>query len=185
MKSILASLVLFSSFAVMATTPAPSCEQLLKLSDSQKLHMAEINSAASAKTKLLHADLLKAKFFAEAVLKKPEASKTEALQASEAALMKQLEIKSVQKEAKLAVLFDVLSFEQRLLKLKCEASRRNYRPNHPPVPHRPGPVTRPHRPHRPGPVIRPVPGPRYPHPYPAPHRPRCGNYGPSRSPRCL
>lgn len=188
MKSLLASLVLISSFAAMADAdliPAPQasrCDLILKLSDSQKLEMKEITLASAEKMKVLSAELRKAHAAAEAVLAKPEASKEEALASAEAVAAKMAEVGALKQAEKIAVLFDVLTAEQRIKKVKCEKAMRenaHRRPHH--VPSRPtyrrpqGPVIivrpTPHRPH--GPVVRPVPGrPTRPHHQPVPRYPR-------------
>ncbi len=171
MKSLLASLLLVSSFAAFAemnTWPAPlsRCELTLRLSDSQKIELQEISrvNAESLKTHL--AQLSKARAAAKAVLVKPEASKQEAHSAAHAVIAKQAEVSALIKSAELSKLFDVLTVEQRVKKLKCEKALResahrrpHYTPSRP-APHRPhGPVVvRPGRPHRP----YHAPAPRYP-----------------------
>lgn len=189
MKSILASLLLVTSVSALAEAdarPAPShnrCDLVLKLSDSQKLEIKEISKASAEKMKALSAELKKASAAAEAVLAKAEASKEEALALADAVSAKMVEAAAVKKAEKIAVLFDVLTAEQRIKKVKCEKAVRanaHRRPQH--VPSRPtyrrpqGPVIivrpAPHRPH--GPVYRPAPHrPTRPHHVPRlPHHPR-------------
>ncbi len=190
MKNVITSILLLSSLtAVSAFAEAeavPSrCDAILRLSDSQKLEIREISKASAEKLRLLGLEIRKAKVAADAVLNKVEASKEEAVLASQALAAKISEVQSVQVAEKLSVLFDVLTAEQRIKKLKCEKAqtlpRRGRVGQRPLPPHRPGRIEpRPAPHHRPGGrvIVRPAPG-RHPQPH-GPHRPGRGPVRPGR-----
>lgn len=186
MKNVLASLILISSLSSVAALAeveaVPSrCEAILRLSDSQRLEIREITKASVEKLKALAVEIKKAKLASDSVLLKVEASKEEAAAASQSLAAKLVEVQAVKEAEKLSVLFDVLTPEQRIKKLKCERApqpgRRGSIGHRPLPPHRPGRIE--HQPaphHRPGRVItRPAPG-RHPHPR-GPVRPGRGGRG--------
>lgn len=188
MKNILTSLVLFSSltsiaaFAEVEVYPS-RCDAILRLSDSQKLQIKEISKDTATKLRTLGGQIVKAKQEVDKVLNKVEASKEEAALASNALAAKLNEVQVVKSAEKISVLFDVLTPEQRLKKLKCEKLQHQPRRGHvgqrPLPPHRPGRIEHypaPH--HRPGRVIRhPAPGRYQPVPHRGPSRPRRGGGG--------
>lgn len=189
MKNIISSLILLSSLTAVSAFAdaevAPSrCDVILRLSDSQKLEIKEIKKASAEKLRSLGLEIRKAKLAADSVLLKVEASKEEAVLASQALAAKITEVQSVQTAEKISVLFDVLTPEQRIKKLKCEKApipgpRRGHVGPRPLPPHRPGriePLPAPH--HRPGGrvIVRPAPG-RHPQ---GPVRPGRGPVRPGR-----
>lgn len=198
MKNFLTSLVLLSSlasvmaFAEVDHAPVAPCDLRLRLSDSQRLEIKELSKASAQKLINLGKEIQAAKIESDKVLEKIESSKEEASQAAAVIGLKMAEIQAVKHHEKLAILFDVLTPEQRLIKVKCEKNQRpeaqrvGHSPRRPqphgpvyrPLPHRPGRIEyRPQPHHRPGGVIisRPIPrGPTYPQ---VPSRPRRGGGG--------
>ena len=184
MMTLVTTFTAVSAFAEVEVAPS-RCDLILKLSDSQKLEIKEINKAAAEKLLVLGKEIRVAKLEADKVLAKVEASKEEATAAANALTLKVAEVQAVKHAEKLAVLFDVLTAEQRIKKVKCDQaparraqegrvspSRRN--------PHGPGRIERypaPH--HRPGRVIIVSPAPTRPRPVPSPYsRPRPGVFFP-------
>lgn len=188
MKNIISSLILLSSLTAVSALAevevAPSrCDAILRLSDSQKLEIKEIKKVSAQKLRTLGLEIKKAKLAADTVLLKVEASKEEAVVASQSVASKISEIQNVQAAEKIAVLFDVLTAEQRIKKLKCEKAlvhpRRGQVGQRPLPPHRPGRIEpRPAPHHRPGGrvIVRPAPG-RHPQ---GPVRPGRGPVRPGR-----
>ena len=192
MKNFLTMLALVSSFSAVSAFAevevAPSrCDLVLRLSDSQKLEIKEITKASAEKLLSLGKEIRAAKAASDKVLAKVEASKEEATAAANALTVKIAEVQAVKHAEKLAVLFDVLTPEQRIKKVKCEQAPRRHvptgriqNPRAPRLPHGPGRIERfpsPH--HRPGRVIISRPAPHGPsRPVPAPYsRPRRGGIG--------
>ena len=184
MKSFLTAFALISTFIAVSAFAevevAPSrCDIMLRLSDSQKLEIKEISKLSAEKLIALAKEIRAAKLAADKVLAKIEASKEEASAAANALASKVAEVQAIKNAEKLSVLFDVLTPEQRLKKVKCEQiphrpsqARRIPVPStrHYPLPHGPGRIE--HRPvpnYRPGRVVisRPT---RHPAPYRSPRR---------------
>lgn len=182
MKFFLTSLALITTFSALSALAeieqspiASRCDTILKLSDSQKLEIKEVSKAANEKLLSLAQEIKVAKNAADKVLAKIEASKEEATAAANLLTAKAAEVQTVKQAEKLAVLFDILTPEQRLKKVKCEqAPQRPYgqvhrRPVPPvhrhPIPYGPGRIE--HRPtpnYRPGRVVISHPS-RHPVPY--------------------
>lgn len=192
MKNFLTMLALVSTFTAVSAFAevevAPSrCDLILRLSDSQKLEIKEITKASAEKILSLAKEIKAAKAASDKVLAKVEASKEEAVAASNALAAKIAEVQSVKHAEKLAVLFDVLTAEQRIKKVKCDQASvrhvpvgRVQNPRAPRLPHGPGRIERfPAPNHRPGRVIISRPAPHRPsRPVPSPYsRPRRGGIG--------
>lgn len=186
MLAIMTTLSSVAAFAEVEAVPS-RCDLILRLSDSQKLEIKEINKAAAEKLVVLGKEIRLAKFASDKVLAKAEASKEEATAAANALTAKIAEVQAVKHAEKLAVLFDVLTAEQRIKKVKCDqAPRRPVEqgrvqvPSTRRYPHGPGRIERHPAPnHRPGRVIIVHPAPNRPtRPAPSPYsRPRRGGIG--------
>ena len=186
MLALMTTFTAVSAFAEVEVVPS-RCDIALRLSDSQKLEIKEINKAAAEKLLALGKEIKAAKSASDKVLAKVEASKEEAAVAANLLTAKIAEVQAIKHAEKLAVLFDVLTPDQRIKKVKCEQAPR--RPAHhgrvqvPSTrrfPHGPGRIERHPAPnHRPGRVIIVHPAPHRPsRPAPSPYsRPRRGGIG--------
>jgi len=95
------------------------CEFVGKLSAEQRAEIMKIKAASAQKMKALRSEIRVAKAELSKVLLASNSTKEEA-SAAEAALKSKLsQSASIQEAAKLDVLFDVLSPEQRIAKVEC------------------------------------------------------------------
>jgi hypothetical protein len=138
MKRSFVSLLLLSSFVSVSAFAAEEvefpkldkCTQSLKLSAEQKAEIKKIEADSKEALKLLSNELKKAKDDAKKVLLKADATKAEAVAAKLVLSDKFKEVQEIKEADKLSVLFDVLSAEQRVKKLKCEADSQHGRRQH-------------------------------------------------------
>lgn len=178
MKNVIASLIALSSMTIfpaiaetdLASSAVSHCDRLLQLSDSQKLQIKELSKASEAKLLQLKVDIRKAKLDAELVLIHLESSKEKAALLAEVLMDKQNKAEIVKESTRLAILFDVLTPEQRIKKVKCEKRPRPAQPQPPATHVRCGTHGHyhprvPRDPRRPGPAFpRPRPERRDPRP---------------------
>lgn len=137
------------------------CQARLRLSPEQRQELKSLNIEAKSKMKELRPELRKAKQALKKLLKSETATKEEALAVTQVVMEKQGQLKALKGQKELALLFDVLSAEQRVKLEKCEARRQ-----------RKGKLER-ERGHSRSPRIGHHRGPRHPH-HPRQHARRPG-----------
>lgn len=131
MKSLLKSLVLVSSLVSLnALAEADALGKrgcILKVSKDQRAAIIKLNKETSMAAKELRVDLIKAKKELRKSLLEQNVTKEEAKTLSAAVTEKRQAIAAIKKAAKLDLMFDILSVEQRVKMTKCERLKKRSR----------------------------------------------------------